>query len=151
MKYFVLNEDKTACRTVFLSYNSVLYNKVRYFTLLTIQALLQYFRLLWLCHVIGGNTVFLSNLQFSAYHHSSGIDTISGYCASEFCSFKYVCAISSMYFQMLLPQLRYQLCNSNAPHLPHTYSTFSQLLQSQSKVLNNTSCVIMLYILYLDL
>jgi len=46
MKYFVLNGDKTACIIVFLSYNSVPYNKVHYFMLLTIQAVPQYFRLL---------------------------------------------------------------------------------------------------------
>jgi hypothetical protein len=97
MKYFVLNWDKTACLFVFLSYNSVLYNKVHYFILQTIQAVSEYFRLLWFCHVIGGNTAFLRNLQFSAYYHSSGADAISGYSFSECCFLKNLHAISSIY------------------------------------------------------
>jgi hypothetical protein len=50
-------------------------------------------------------TLFLSNLQFPVYYHSSGVDTISGYSSSEFYSLKNVCTFSSMYFQMLLPQV----------------------------------------------
>lgn len=122
MKYFVLNGDKTAWIFVFLLYNSVLYNKVHYFTLLTIKAVPQYFRLLWFCHVIGGNTAFLRNLQFSAYYHSSGADAINGYSSSECYFLK-----KSARYQFYILSRCYFLGSDtsfatlmNVPHLPHT-------------------------------
>jgi len=101
----------------------ILYNKVHYFTLLTIQAVPQYFRLLWFCHVIGGNTA-------SAYDHSSGVD-------ARMLLFKKICKILVLCtFQKLLPWFRCQLCDPNECTTP----TSHLLYLSPASAVTERSC-----------